>query len=67
MRTAASIRSCGSVGPPSSGNGRIDGIVGTADAGSSPLRSNASIAASSSPFSGSFSSQIPIPSSPAAV
>ena len=38
-------------GPPSSGSGRIEGIVGTAEAASSPLRSNASSAAASSPSS----------------
>src|SRR5262249_26028721 len=60
----ASTRCSGSVGPPSSGNGRIEGTSGTADADSSLEASNAS-SASASPPSGSFISQTPIPLSPA--
>ncbi len=57
------MRSLGSLGPSISGSGRIDGIAGTADARPSPEASSASSAAASS---STFSSQIPIPSAPAA-
>ena len=62
----ASTRSCGSLGPPISGRGRMDGTSGTAAAEPRPLASNRS-SASPSPPSGSFSSQTPTASAPAAV
>ena len=63
----ASIRSDGSVAPPSSGRGSGEGSEGTAEAGSSPLAANASRERLSSLSAGSLSSQIPMPSRPAAV
>ena len=62
---SASIRSAGSSGPPSSGSGSGEGTSGTAEAASSPLAASASSAPASPPLR-SFSSQIPIPSKPAA-
>ena len=57
----ASIRSRGSSGPGSRGSGWIEGISGTALAAPSPL-----CAKRSSESSASFSSQMPIASTPAA-
>src|SRR5262245_47409693 len=60
------MRSCGSSGPAISGRGKIDGTAGTAAADPSPDASSSS-RASVSPPSASFSSQTPIPSTPAAL
>ena len=61
----ASIRSRGSTGPSMSGSGRIDGIAGMQFVTSSPL-SRMRARLSASPPWGSFISQMPIPSAPAA-
>ena len=66
LAQSASTRSRGSAGPsiPGMPSGRIDGTVGTQLATPRPAsRSSSTFAASSS---GSFISQIPIPSNPAA-
>src|SRR5205823_1981733 len=61
-----SIRCCGSSGPSISGSGRIDGTPGIAAAEPRPLASSCASASASRP-AGSLISQMPIPSTPAAV